>query len=79
MVSDISESWLIMLFTEELFEPLCGWVKNYMPITSQYAISRTLDLQDSVPKNKPPQKSTNVPENKEKSTNLPKNRERIFP
>ena len=79
MVSDISESRLIMLFTEELSKPLCGWVKAYRPITLQDAISRTLDLQDSVPKNKQPQKTTSLPENKEKPTHLPENRERIIP
>ena len=79
MVSDISESWLIMLFTEALSEPLRGWVKAYRPITLQDAISRTLDLQDSVPKNKQPQKTTSLPKNKEKPTHLPENRERIIP
>ena len=79
MVSDISESRLIMLFTEALSEPLRGWVKAYKPITLQDAISRTLDLQDFVPKNKQPQKTTSLPENKEKPTHLPKNRERIIP
>ena len=79
MVSDISESRLIMLFMEALFEPLRGWVKAYRPITLQDSISRTLDLQDFVPKNKQPQKNTNLPKNKEKPTNLPKTRERIIP
>ena len=69
MVSDISESRLIMLFTEALSEPLRGWVKAYRPITLQDAISRTLDLQDSVPKNKQPQKlpvvQDSVPKNKQ--------------
>ena len=44
MVFDMSESRLIMLFTEALAEPLHGWVKAYKPITLQYAISRTRDL-----------------------------------
>ena len=79
MVSDISKSWLIMLFTEALSEPLRGWVKAYMPITLQDAISRTLDLQDSVPKNKQPQKAISLPKNKEKPTHLLENRERIIP
>ena len=74
MVSDISKSRLIMLFTKALFEPLRRWVKAYRPITLQDAISRTLDLQDSVPKNKLPQKPTNLLKNKEKPTNLPENR-----
>ena len=65
MVSDMSESRLIMLFIEALAEPLCGWVKAYKPITLQDAISRTRYLQYSVPKNKPPQKPTNILENKE--------------
>ena len=79
MVSNISESWLIMLFTEALSEPLHGWVKDYRPITLQEYISRTLDLQYSMPENKMPQKPTNLPKNKEKSTNLPENKERIIP
>ena len=78
MVSDISESRLIMLFTEALSEPLRRWVKDYRPITLLDAINRTLDLQDSMPKNKLPQKPTNLPENKEKPNYLPENRERII-
>ena len=79
MVSDISKSRLIMLFTEALSEPHSGWVKAYMPVTLQDDISRTLYLQDSVPKNKQTQKTTSLPENKEKLTHLPENRERIIP
>ena len=79
MVSDMLESMLIMLFMEELSEPHCGWVKDYMPITFQDAISTTLDLQDYVPKNKPPQKPANLSKNKEKPTNILENRERIIP
>ena len=65
MVSDMSESQLIMLFTEALTDPLRGWVKSYKPITLQDVINRTQDLQDFVPKNKPPQKPTNLLEKKE--------------
>ena len=54
-----------MLFTEALTDPLRGWVKSYKPVTLQDAISRTRDLQDSVPKNKPAQKPTDPSENKE--------------
>ena len=79
MVFDISESQLIMLFTEALSEPLHGWVNDYRSINLQDAISRNLYLQDSMPKNKPTQKPTNLPKNKEKPTNLPKTRERIIP
>ena len=79
MVFDISKSRLIMLFTEALSEPLRGWLKAYRPITLQDAISRTLDLQDSIPKSKQPQKIASLLENKEKPTPLPKNRERIIP
>ena len=50
MVIDISESRLIMLFTEALTEPLRGWVKSYRPTTLADAIRRTRDLQDAVPK-----------------------------
>ena len=54
-------------------------MKAYKPITLQDAISRTWDLQDFVPKQKLPQKPTNLPENKEKPTNLPENEEKIIP
>ena len=67
MVSNISESRLIMLFTEALINPLRGWVKAYKPITLQDVISRTRNLQDFVPKNKPPQKPTNLSKNKKKT------------
>ena len=50
MVTDISKSRLIMLFIEALTEPLWGWVKSYRPTTLVYAIRRTRDLQDVVPK-----------------------------
>ena len=40
-VIDISESRLIVLFTESLTEPLKGWVKAYIPPTLQDAILRT--------------------------------------
>ena len=60
MVTDVSKSRLTMLFTEALTEPLRGWVKAYKPSTLQDVISRSIDLQDSVPKNKFPLK-TNFP------------------
>ena len=60
MVIDISESRLIMLFTEALTEPLRGWVKSYRPTTLADAIRWTRDLQDAVPKNRFPPKM-NVP------------------
>ena len=60
MVTDISESKLIMLFTEALTEPLWGWVKSYRPTTLVDAIKRTRDLQDAVPKIRLPPK-TNSP------------------
>ena len=52
VVTDILEPRLIMLFTEGLTKPLRGWVKAYKPPTLQYAILRTEDLADSVPKTK---------------------------
>ena len=56
----MSESKLIMLFTEALTEPLRGWVKSYKPSTLQDAISRARDIQGLVPKNRFPLK-TNFP------------------
>ena len=38
MVTDISESRLIMLFTEALTEPLRGWVKSYRLTTLEDTI-----------------------------------------
>ena len=50
MVTDISKSRLILLFTEGLAEPLKGLVKAYRPTTLQEAMSRTRDLQDAIPR-----------------------------
>ena len=52
MVTVLSESKLVMLFTKALTKPLRGWVKAYKPSTLHDAIDRTRDLQDSVPKNR---------------------------
>ena len=60
MVTDISESRLITLFTEALTKPLRGWVKSYRPITLADAIIQTRELQDAVPKNRFPPR-TNFP------------------
>jgi hypothetical protein len=51
-VIDISETSIIILFTERLTEPLRGWVKAYMPPTLQDSILRTRYLEDSVLKTK---------------------------
>ena len=60
MVTDISESKLIMLFTKAGTESLRGWVKSYRPTTLTDTISRTRELKDAVPKNRFPPK-TNFP------------------
>ena len=60
MVTYISESRLIMLFTEALTEPLRGWIKSYRPTTLAYAIRWARYLQDVVPKIRLPSK-TNFP------------------
>jgi hypothetical protein len=52
MVPDVSESRLMMLFSEGLTEPLCGWVKDFKPNTLQDAIWRTRDLEGAASKNK---------------------------
>jgi hypothetical protein len=44
MVQDVSQSILMMLFTEGLMEPLRGWVKAFKPTNLQDAIWRTRDL-----------------------------------
>ena len=50
MVTDISKSRLIMMFTETLTKPLRGWVKSYRPTTLADAISRTRDFGIQCPK-----------------------------
>jgi hypothetical protein len=44
MVHDMSQTRLMMLFTEGLMEPLKGWVKDFKPTNLQDAIWRTRDL-----------------------------------
>jgi hypothetical protein len=44
MVQDVSQSRLMMFFTEGLMEPLKGWVKAFKPTNLQDAIWRTRDL-----------------------------------
>jgi hypothetical protein len=56
MVTDVSESRLIMLFIEGLSEPLQGWVKAFKPGSLQDSITRTRDMEHTVPKNKFPPK-----------------------
>ena len=61
MVTDISESRLIILFTEALTEPLQGWVKSYRPTTLEDAIRRTRDVEDVVTKNRfPPRNNVHI-------------------
>ena len=50
MVQDVSQSRLMMLFTEGLMEPLKGWVKDFKPNNLHEAIWKTRDL---VPAAKP--------------------------
>lgn len=51
-VPDMSKSRLLMIYTEALNEPLCGWVKAFKPRTLQDAIERTRDLTGEPSKNK---------------------------
>jgi hypothetical protein len=44
MVQDVSQSRLMMLFTEGLMEPLKGWVKAFKPTNLQDVTWRTRDL-----------------------------------
>ena len=66
MVTNISKSRLVMLFTEALTEPLRGWVKSYRPTTLADAISQTRDLQDAIPKNRFPPRNNFPIKDKEK-------------
>jgi hypothetical protein len=52
MVPDISPTRLLMLFTEGLLEPLCGWVKDFNSPNLQEAIWRTRDLMGLAAKGK---------------------------
>jgi hypothetical protein len=52
MVPDVSESRLMMLFSEGLTEPLHGWVKDFKPTTLQDVIWKTRDLEGATSKNK---------------------------
>jgi hypothetical protein len=55
-----------MLFTEELFEPLRGWVKAFKVESLQDAIIRTHNMEDVVPKKKPFSKPFIPQKNKDK-------------
>jgi hypothetical protein len=44
MVQEVSQSRLMMIFTEGLMEPLRGWVKDFNPTNLQDAIWRKRDL-----------------------------------
>ena len=52
MVSDVSESWLIMLFVEGLSEPLHGWVKAFKPSLLHDVIHRVQNMEGATAKNK---------------------------
>jgi hypothetical protein len=44
MVHDVSQSRLMILFTEGLMEPLRHWVKDFKPANLHDAILKTRDL-----------------------------------
>jgi hypothetical protein len=50
MVIYVSKQKMVILFTEGLFEPLRGWVKDFKPNTLQEAIMKTQDMEEIVPK-----------------------------
>ena len=41
MVTDVSESRLIMFFSEDLTEPLRGWVKAYKSLRTGFRLKQT--------------------------------------
>jgi hypothetical protein len=51
-VPDMSESRLLMIYTEALNDPLHGWVKAFKPATLHDAIEHTRDLTGAASKNK---------------------------
>ena len=54
MVSDVSMSRLVLLFTEGLTEPLRGLVKAHKPTTLKDAMNLTRDLKNLFPRTKYP-------------------------
>ena len=56
MVSNVSMSRLVLLFTKGLTEPLRGLVKAHKPATLKEAMNLTRDLQNVLPRTKYPPK-----------------------
>jgi hypothetical protein len=52
MVPDVSESKLLMMYIEELIEPVKGWVKYFKHVTLQDVIECTKDLVGAANKNR---------------------------
>ena len=57
MVSDVSMSRLVLLFTEALTKPLRGVMKSHNPTTLKDSINLTRDLQNVLPQTKYPPKA----------------------
>lgn len=65
MVPDVSEARLMMLFSEGLTKPLCGWLMAFKPTNLHDAIWKTRDLAGATQKNKFTPRSPFVPKGRE--------------
>ena len=61
MVSDVSISRLVLLFTEGLKKPLRGFMKYHKPATLKDAMNLTRDLQNVFPRTKYPPSQIYLP------------------
>ena len=71
MVSYVSMRRLVLLFTEDLDEPLKGLVKSHKPTTLKDAMILTIDLQDVLPRTRFPPKPNSEFEKKDWTKDAP--------
>ena len=71
MVPDLSATRMIYMFVEGLVEPLRGLVRSTRPATLQDAISKTLDLQDVLPRTQTPYPQRQTFQSKGKDVRIP--------
>ena len=65
IVPDVLESRLMMLFSEGIIDPLCGWVKAFNATNLQDEIWKTTDLAGASQKHKFTPRPPIVPKGKE--------------
>ena len=71
MVPDLSTARMVYMFVEGLSEPLRGLVRSNKPATLQDAISKARDLQDVLPRTRPPYPQRQAFQPKGKDTRVP--------